>query len=139
MANKSEKTIKEISEESAEKTENVKKSPKEKPEKKTKKLSQLEYEKKILELAQTGLTSEKIGEALRKEDIHPQEYKRKISGILKEKNAYVNPDMKNVENRLERIKAHYSKNKQDKRAMREKDRVFAQFRKLKKYAGVAVK
>ena len=101
-----------------------------KPEK-AKKLSQKDYEKKVLELAKKNLTSEKIGEKLRKQGIHPKEYNKKISKILGDK--YVNPDLKNVEVKLERIKKHYGKNKQDKRAMREKDRVFAQLRKLKKY------
>lgn len=99
--------------------------------KKAKRLSQKDYEKKVLELEKKALTSEKIGEELRKQGIHPKEYHRKISKILKDK--YINPDLKNVENKLERIKKHYEKNKQDKRAMREKDRVFAQLRKLKKY------
>ncbi len=104
---------------------------KSKESKKAKKLSQKEYEKKVLELADKGLTSEKIGEQLRKQGIHPKEYGKKISRILGEK--YINPDLKNVETKLEKIKKHYEKNKQDKRAMREKDRVFAQLRKLKKY------
>ena len=98
---------------------------------KSKKLSQKDYEKKVLELAKKGLTSEKIGEKLRNQGIHPKEYNRKISKILGDK--YVNPDLKNIEKKLDRIKKHYEKNKQDKRAMREKDRVFAQSRKLKKY------
>lgn len=100
-------------------------------EKKKVKLSQTDYEKKILELADGGLTSEKIGESLKKQGIHPKDYDNKISKILGEK--YVNPDLKNVEVKLERIKKHFETNKQDKRAMREKDRVFAQLRKLKKY------
>ena len=104
---------------------------KEKEIKKAKKLSQKDYEKKVLELAKKPLTSEKIGEVLRKQGIHPKEYNKKISKILKDK--YINPDLKNVEVKLERIKKHYEKNKQDKKAMREKDRVFAQLRKLKKY------
>ena len=99
--------------------------------KKTKKISQAEFEKKILELAKKGLTSEKIGEELRQQGIHPKEYNKKISRILKDK--YINPDIKNVGEKLERIKKHYERNKQDKRAMREKDRIFAQLRKLKKY------
>ncbi len=109
-------------------------------EKKTsKKLIEKEYEKKVVELAKSGMTAEKIGESLRKEGIHPKEYPKKISKILKENNLYVNPDIKNVEEKLERIKAHYEKNKQDKRAMREKDRVYAQLRKLKKYFGIEIK
>jgi ribosomal protein S15P/S13E len=98
-----------------------------------KKISQSDYEKEILNLAKTGLTSEKIGEKLRKENIHPSEFKKKISQILKENNLYVNPDLKNVTEKLEKIKKHYGSNKQDKRSMREKDRIFAQQRKLKKY------
>jgi len=104
---------------------------------KSKKLSQLEFEKKVLELSETGLTSEKIGEKLRKGGIHPKEYNKKISKILEKK--HINPDLKNVEAKLERIKKHYETNKQDKRAMREKDRVFAQLRKLKKYFGIEQK
>ena len=96
-----------------------------------KKISQSEFEKKVVELVEKGLTSEKIGEELRQQGIHSKEYNKKISEILKDK--YINPDLKNVEEKLERIKKHYAANKQDKRAMREKDRVFAQLKKLKKY------
>jgi ribosomal protein S15P/S13E len=95
------------------------------------KISQQEFEKKVIELAKKGLTSERIGEELRQQGIHPKEYSKKISKILGDK--YINPDLKNVEEKLARVKKHYEKNKQDKRAMREKDRIFAQFRKLKKY------
>ena len=105
--------------------------------KKAKKLSQLEFEKQVLELSEKGLTSEKIGEELRKQEIHPKEYSKKISKILGEK--HINPDLKNVEAKLERVKKHYEKNKQDKRAMREKDRIFAQLRKLKKYFKIETK
>jgi len=113
------------------------KKTKEKAPDKAKKLSQAEYEKKVLDLGKKGLTSEKIGEELRQQKIHPKDYKKKISQILGE--AYVNPDLKNVEAKLERIKKHYETNKQDKRAMREKDRVFSQLRKLKKYFGLIKK
>ncbi len=103
---------------------------------KSKKITDKEYEKKVLELAETGLTSEKIGENLRKQEIHPKEYSKRISKILKENNKYINPDLKNVEEKLEKIKKHNIKNKQDKRAKREKDRVFSQLRRLKKYFGI---
>jgi len=106
---------------------------------KSKKLSQADFEKKVIELAGQDLTSEKIGEALRKEGIHPAEYEKKISRILKEKNLYVNPDLKNVETKLKKIEEHFEKNKQDKRALREKTRIFSQVRKLKKYHGIPVK
>jgi len=108
-------------------------------EKKAKKITQAEFEKKVLELAEKGLTSEKIGEELRHQQIHPKEYNKKISKILKEKGAYINPDLKNTEIKLEKIKKHSEKNKQDKRAKREKDRVFAQIRKLKQYFKIPVR
>ena len=85
----------------------------------------------IVEMAKKGLTAEKIGEELRKKGIHTKEQGVKISKILKEKGIYVNPDIKNVEAKLEGILRHYEKNKQDKKSMREKDRVFSQLRKLK--------
>ena len=105
---------------------------KEKAEKK--KLSQKEYEKMVLDLAKQGLTSEKIGQKLKDEGIHPKEYEGKISKILGEN--YVNTDLKNVGEKLDRIKSHSEKNPQDKRAKREKDRVFSQLRQLKKYFGI---
>ena len=100
---------------------------------KPKKLAQLAFEKKVIELADKGLTSEKIGEELKKQEIHPKDYNKKISKILKEKGKYINPDLKNVEEKLEKIKKHFEKNKNDKRAGREKDRIFSQLRKFKKY------
>ena len=101
------------------------------------KVTQKIFENKILDLAKSGLTSEKIGEALRKEGIHPAEYDKRISKILKENKSYINPDLKNVEDKLNRIQTHFNKNKQDKKSMREKDRVFAQLRKLKEYHNTA--
>ena len=56
-----------------------------------------------------------------------------ISKILKEKGLYTNPDLKNVEEKLKRIEKHAEKNKQDKRAIRERSRVFSHVRKIKKY------
>ena len=103
----------------------------------SKKLSPEDFEKKVLELASEGLTSEKIGEALRREGIHPKEHGKKISVILKEKGKYISPDLKNVETQLERIKKHFEKNKQDKRALRDRERTFSKLRKLKRYHKVA--
>ena len=98
---------------------------------KPKKLVQEEFEKKVLELAKKNLTSEKIGEELKKQNIHPKEYKKKISQILGDK--YIIPDLKNIEVKLEKVKKHSEKNKKDKRAMREKERIAAQLRRAKKY------
>ena len=99
--------------------------------KKTEKLSQADFEKKVIELAKKGLTAEKVGESLRREGIHPKEFNKKISKILGK--DYVNPDLKNISDKLEKIKSHFEKNKGDKRAMREKDRIFAKLRRTKKF------
>jgi ribosomal protein S15P/S13E len=106
---------------------------------KHKKIPQEEFEKIVISLAEKGLTSEKIGEELKQQGIHSKEYNKKILRILKENDKYINPDLKNIEEKLERVKKHSEKNKQDKRAKREKDRIFAQLRKLKKYFKIPVK
>jgi len=98
--------------------------------KKTKKVSKEEFEKKVLELAEKGLTSEKIGETLRREGIHPKEF-GKISKILGSK--YINPDEKNIQEKLEKLEKHFSKSRGDKRAMRDRVRVSAKLRRLRKY------
>jgi len=98
--------------------------------KKAKKISKEEFEKKVLELVEKGLTSEKIGEALRKEGIHSKEF-GKISKALG--NKYVNPDEKNIQEKLEKLERHFAKNKKDKKAMRDRERVSAKLRRLKKY------
>ncbi len=103
------------------------------PKTEKKKLSASDYEKKVIELAKAGLTSEKIGETLRREGIHPSEHGKKISKILKEKDLYVNPDLKNYETKLENLKSHYEKNKQDKRALKDRERIYGKLRKLKEY------
>ena len=110
--------------------------PRKNPDKKEKKpekikLSWEEFEKKIKELAEQGLTSEKIGEKLKKEGIYSREFGKKISEIMGDK--YSPPDILNIQNKLEKIKKHIEKNKQDKKAVREKDRIYSQLRKLKKY------
>ena len=62
--------------------------------KEKKKLTQKEFEEKVREFGKEGLTSEKIGQKLRDEGIHPKEYTGKISKILGE--LYKNPDLKNT-------------------------------------------
>ena len=100
---------------------------------KTKKISEEEFEKKVIELADKGLTSEKIGEKLRKEGIHPKEYDKKISKILEENNKYTNPDLENLDNKLKGIIKHSEKNRQDKRAKRAKEIITGRLRRLKQY------
>lgn len=101
-----------------------------------KKISPKEFEKKVLELHEKGLTAEKIGQELKNQNIHTKDFEKKITQILKENDAYIKPELKNVEEKLERIKIHFENNKQDKRAKREKDRIFSQLRKIKKYEGL---
>lgn len=100
-------------------------------EKKKEKLTQEEFEKKVIKLADEGLTAEKIGEQLKKQGIHSKEYNKKISQILGSK--YKNPDLENISLKLSRIEKHAEKNHSDKRAMREKGRIFAQLKRLKEY------
>lgn len=102
---------------------------------KVEKISQEEYERKVIELAEKRMSSEKIGEALKKQGIHPKDYNKKISKIMG--NKYISPDLKNTEQKLERIKTHYKNNSQDKRAMREKDRLFSRINKIKKYLKIS--
>ena len=104
---------------------------------KTKKPTQKNYEKRVVELAKEGLTAEKIGLKLKEEGIHPKEFSKKISKVLKENDSYVNPDLKNVEKKVERIKKHRETNQQDKKARREVDKIYAQLRKLRKYFGIS--
>lgn len=101
------------------------------------KLTQEEYEKKVLTLAKEGLTSEKIGQKLKDEGIHPSEYNGKISKILGKE--YINPDLKNTEEKFGKVKSHFEKNPQDKKAKREKDRLFSKLRKVKRYFKIETK
>ena len=109
----------------------TKKTSDEKREEKSK-ISHEEFEKKVIDLAEKGLTSEKIGETLRKQGIHSKDYK-KISKILKGKGKYVNPDLKNIEVKLERLSKHTEKNRQDKKSIRDKDRIAAKLRRARNY------
>jgi ribosomal protein S15P/S13E len=111
--------------------EKIEEKAEEKTEKKAKRKTAEEFEKKVIELAESGLTAEKIGEALRKEGIHSKEYGKKISKILGHR--YIQPDEKNIQKKLENLEKHTAKNKNDKRAVRDKQRASAKLRRLKKY------
>ncbi len=113
-----------------EKVEEVKAEVKEETKKEKKKTLQ-EFEKRVIELAEQGYTSEKIGEITRKEGMHSKEYGKKISHILGSR--YSNPDMKNLQQKLEKLEKHVSKNKGDKRSIRDKEKISARLRRLKKY------
>jgi len=97
------------------------------------KISAEQFEEKVRQLTGQGLTSEKIGEKLRREGIHSKEFGKKISILMGDK--YSPPDILNIQEKLNSILKHIEKNKQDKKAIREKDRIFSQLRKAKQYFG----
>ena len=101
------------------------------------KYTEKEVEDIILNIVknQPELTSEKIGLILRDTYGIPKTkiYGIKISEVLKKAGQYQDPTLINLEKKTEKIESHLEKNKQDKRAMREKARVFSQLRKIKKY------
>jgi small subunit ribosomal protein S15 len=80
------------------------------------KLTEAEIEKKVIELAKQGNTSEKIGLILKKEnDVKRAKTTlgKKISKILRDNNLYVSPDKKNLTDQVEILKKHLGKNKLD--------------------------
>jgi len=82
------------------------------------------------------LTSEKIGEALRKKGIHPSEHSIKISKILRKHGLYSSPDLKNIQTKLDNLDKHFQTNKQDKKAKKDREKIYGNFRKLKGYFGL---
>ncbi len=89
----------------------------------------------ILKLADKGLTSEKIGLALRDQYGIPKTkiYNIKIGQVLKEKNKFVEPSLLNLQKRTERVEAHSNKHRQDKKAGRTLILVKAKLKKVKDY------
>src|SRR3972149_6288165 len=76
----------------------------------------------ILKIAERNpnITSEKIGLILRDTYGIPKTkiYRLKISDVLKEKNLYKNPDLKNLEEKILKIENHLEKHKKDKKTKR---------------------
>ncbi len=96
------------------------------------KLTEPEYEKKVAELGKKGITSEKIGLELKKEKIFSKDYKKSIGKILKQANIPNTPDINNIKNRVEILKKHAEKHKQDKTFKRALSITSAKLRKLEK-------
>ena len=93
-----------------------------------------EMEKLILELAQKGMTAEKIGLTLRDEHgWQKNKQKIKISEILKKNNAYIQPDLVNYQKKILTLRDHLKKNKKDIIAKRDIVRLESNLNKLKKY------
>ena len=74
----------------------------------------------IIKLANKGLTSEKIGLALRDQYGIPKAklFNIKIKKVLEEKEKFSEPTLLNLNAKLEKLIAHEKKNKQDKKAGR---------------------
>ena len=89
----------------------------------------------VVKLAKKGLTSEKIGLALRDTYGIPKTkiLGRKISQILKENKLYQDADMINLEKKKNQMIQHLEKNKQDKKTRRALTITIARMAKLKKY------
>lgn len=94
------------------------------------KLSEKEIETKIIELGKTGKTSEKIGLELKKEEIKPSDYKKRISQILRENSMYKNPDQESLKLRIATLEKHASKHKQDRTFKRALSKAAAKLRKI---------
>jgi len=90
----------------------------------------VEAEKLILDLAKQGLTSDKIGLALKEKGIGEHE---KISEILRKNNIFEDADIKNLTIKVERLKKHIAKNIHDYNTHRALFILEAKLNKLKKY------
>jgi small subunit ribosomal protein S15 len=75
-----------------------------------------DVEKIIIDLAKQGNTSEKIGLILKqKHNIKNvrKETGKRISEILREKDLYIDADIKNLKEKISQLEKHLSKNKHD--------------------------
>jgi ribosomal protein S15P/S13E len=106
------------------------KSEKEKESKET----PVDIEKTIVDLANQGLTSEKIGLVLKeKYSIKPKMQGIVIGKILKKHNLYQMPDIKNLASSIEQIRKHLDRNKHDHKTKRTVLIKEAKLKKLRQY------
>ncbi len=99
------------------------------------KLSEKEVEDLVLTLAKQNITTEKIGLILRDQHGIPttRVYGKKISQIIKQAGLEPKSAFYNAEKRVESLKKHIAKNKQDKKAGHAFINASATALKLKKY------
>lgn len=99
------------------------------------KISQEEVENIIVDLAKQGTSTEKIGLILRDNYGIPtmKVYGKKISQVLKEKGITAKSSLENTQENVEKLKKHFAKNKQDKKAKYALIKKTATSIKLKKY------
>ena len=99
-----------------------------------KKLTISELKKIVLDLGRKGLTAEKIGLELKNNyNTSASQLKTKINKILKEGGIDKDPDITNLEKKIEQLKKHKSKNKHDYNTLVALSITSAKIRKLKKY------
>ncbi len=99
------------------------------------KYTEEEVKEIVLKLAGKGLTTEKIGLTLRDTYGIPRVklYNLKLNKILKEKDLYQSPDLKNLKAKVEKVEKHLEKNKQDQRSKRARIISKAKEKKQKEY------
>ena len=100
--------------------------------------SKSDIEKEIIELAEKGLTAEKIGLILKqKNNIKnvKKETGKSIYMILKENNLYIDADTKNIKEKIEQLNKHLTKNKHDYTTRRILGIRIGKLNKLQKYSG----
>ncbi len=86
----------------------------EKTQEELKVLTLKEIESLIVSLGKQGLTSEKIGLALKKEhNIKAKKQGIKIGKIMKDNQLENTPDIKNIQARIQKLEKHLGKNKHD--------------------------
>ena len=93
-----------------------------------------DLEKKVIELAKQGLSAEKIGLKLRDELGIPtlKVFKLKIKKILEAENLWQDPEIRNLNNKIDIFNKHSQKNIHDYKAKRSSVKTLSRLNKLKK-------
>lgn len=98
------------------------------------KMKPAEVEKLVVEMANKGMSAEKIGLVLRDQHGIPKVrlFGKKMSKILSENKIESNAEEKNVLNNIETLKVHLEKNKKDQPAKRSLTTNLSRLRKFNK-------
>jgi ribosomal protein S15P/S13E len=98
----------------------------------TKKLTKKDAEKVVTDLYNSGLTSEKIGLALKK-DHGIKNFKDEFGLRISQVTGKNDSDLKNIQKKLSALKNHFDKNKHDQSAKRRMIKTAAQLKTLNEY------
>jgi ribosomal protein S15P/S13E len=103
------------------------------------KYTESEVKEIILKIAEKNpeMTSEKIGLILRDTYGIPKTkiFGFKIGDVLKEKNLYQDPDLKNISEKVVKLEKHLAKNKGDKKTGKSLIKTKARHKLIKEYLG----